>query len=245
MAIRIEERFQVRASIDRVWAWLVDPRQVVRCLPGAELTGEEDERTFLGRVKVKVGPVSAAYEGRATITERDDAARRVRIVGEGKESAGSGSAKMTLTSEASALDDGTTEVRVSADVDIVGKIVQFGRGMIESVNKQLFKQFVQCAQSTLEGGAAGASASGGAPSAGPPSPGPVNAVPQLAATMAIPAMKRPSPALSTSAPVPAPRASAPPAPPSSNAPRDAVPVRIVPLVLRALWDMIARLWRRG
>ena len=150
MPLRIEETFQLRAPIDRLWGYLVDPRQVVRCLPGAELTSVEDESTFLGRVKVKVGPVVAAFSGRAVITARDDAAHVVRLVGEGRESGGGGSAKMTMTSTLAALPDGGTEVRVAADLDVVGKLAQFGRGMIENVNKQMLRRFTDCARGTLE-----------------------------------------------------------------------------------------------
>jgi len=150
MSLRIEETFELHAPVDRTWRYLVDPRQVVNCLPGAELTEVRDDETFLGRVKVKVGPVTAAYDGRVTITGRDDDAHIVSMVGEGRERTGSGSAKMTMTSRLTPLASGATQVQVIADVDIVGKAAQFGRGMIESVNKQLFKQFTECLRGTLE-----------------------------------------------------------------------------------------------
>src|SRR5262245_14843377 len=150
MSLRIEETFQLRAPIDRVWQYLVNPRKVVECLPGAELTEVQDDATYLGRVKVKVGPVTAAYNGKVTITTRDDAAHVVSMAGEGRESTGTGSAKMTMTSRLEAIPGGSTQVQCAADSDSVGKIVQFGRGMIESVNKQLFKQFVECVRVTLE-----------------------------------------------------------------------------------------------
>lgn len=153
MSLRIEETFQLRAPIDRVWQYLVNPRKVVECLPGAELTEVQDDATYLGRVKVKVGPVTASYNGRVTITTRDDAVHVVSMLGEGRESSGTGSAKMTMTSRLEAIPGGSTQVQVTADIDIVGKIVQFGRGMIESVNKQLFKQFVECVRVTLEASA--------------------------------------------------------------------------------------------
>ena len=150
MSLRIEETFQLRAPVDRVWTYLTDPRQVVTCLPGAELTSVANESTFDGTVKVKVGPIVAAYKGRVTITERDEGNHVVRMVGEGRESTGSGSAKMTMTSTLVALPGGGTEVRVSADLDLVGKLAQFGRGMIENVNKQMFAQFTGCLRATLE-----------------------------------------------------------------------------------------------
>ncbi len=171
MPTRIEERFTVRAPIDRVWSYLVDPRQVVRCLPGAELTRVVDERTFLGTVKVAVGPVTVMYQGRVVLDEVDAAARRARMVGEGREGAGSGSARMTMESRLAPLPGGATEVTVLAEVDVVGRLVQLGRGMIEQVSRQLFAQFAGCVRTTLE------AARGAAPPAGAGEP--VRAVPLL------------------------------------------------------------------
>jgi carbon monoxide dehydrogenase subunit G len=87
---------------------------------------------FLGKVKVKVGPITAGYSGKVTITERDDAAHIVRMIGEGRELTG----RRWLRQ-----DDDDQHARgaghrwdgghVTADLDIVGKLAQFGRGMIE------------------------------------------------------------------------------------------------------------------
>lgn len=150
MGLRIEERFEVRAPVDRVWRYLTDPRQVVGCLPGAELTDARDDGSFTGRVRVKVGPIVAGYTGRAEFTEVDEQERVVRLSAEGRESGGTGSARMRMTSRVTALATGATEVRVDAEVDIAGKIVQFGRGMIDTVSKQLFRQFADCARARLE-----------------------------------------------------------------------------------------------
>jgi uncharacterized protein len=196
MSIKIEETFQLHAPIDRVWGYFGDPRQVVTCLPGAELTSVESETVFLGKVKVKVGPVTAAYNGKVTITDRDDVAHTMRLTGDGRESSGGGSAKMTMTSALVALPSGGTEVRVTADLDIVGKLAQFGRGMIESVNKQMFKQFTDCLRATLE--------------TTPVSPSVV---------------------------------SAPAAAPPVHAAHEKDPVRLLPVVMRALWENIVRFLR--
>lgn len=178
MSFRIEESFELRAPIDTAWRYLADPRQVVHCLPGAELMEVKDDATYLGRVKVKVGPVTAAYDGKVTITSRDDAGHVVSMVGEGREKTGSGSAKMTMTSRLTPISATLTQVQVTADVDIVGKAAQFGRGMIESVNKQLFKQFTACVRGTLESSAPGLTET--PPSAGPRSLGEPPVVPAAA-----------------------------------------------------------------
>ncbi|MGQ0713159.1 MAG: SRPBCC family protein [Gemmatimonadaceae bacterium] len=163
MAFRIEETFQVDAPLPVVWSYLIDPRQVARCIPGAELTGSEGARTFLGTLKVKVGPVTAGYAGRALLTEVDEQARQVRMTGEGRESAGAGSAKLAMTSRLSPLSDGRTQVRVEADIDVAGKAVQFGRGMIEQVSRQLFRQFAECVRREMAGRTAGTAAAATTP----------------------------------------------------------------------------------
>lgn len=214
MAFGIKETFRVQAPVDRVWRYLVDPKQVVSCLPGAELTGDEGERVYLGKVKVKVGPVTASYSGRARLTEVNDAEHVVRMDAEGRESGGAGSAKLRMTSRVAAHAEGGSEVRVEAEVDVAGKIVQFGRGMIEAVSKQLFKEFVGCVRAALESPAAAAASASSA------------------------AAVRPSAATGQPRPAPAVRAdNTRVAAPSGAQP--AKPVAVLPLVFRALWATLS------
>src|SRR5499427_9143790 len=150
MPFKIEEEFEVRAPIQKVWEYLIDPAKVAVCIPGAELLESQDERTFVGAVKVKVGPMTMSYKGLMKFTEVDEQGRQVRMVGEGRETGGAGSAKVTMLSKVAPLEGGGALVVVSADVDLVGKVVQFGRGMIEEVSRQLFRQFSACVKQRLE-----------------------------------------------------------------------------------------------
>ena len=150
MAFKIEERFEVKAPVERVWNYLIDPKRVVQCLPGAELLEQQDERTFLGAIKVKVGPLSMSYKGQAKFTDINEETHQVRMVGDAREVGGSGSTKVSMLSTVSPLDGGGCEVLVNADIDLVGKIVQFGRGMIEEVSRQMFRQFSTCVRQQLE-----------------------------------------------------------------------------------------------
>lgn len=150
MSITIHETFTVNAPIGCVWQFLTTPQDVVQCLPGAELTEILNEREYAGRVKVKVGPVTAAYTGKATLAEVDETARRITLVGEGRETGGAGSAKMTMHGGVAPNVNGGSDVTVNATIDIAGKVMQFGRGLVESVSQQLFKQFVEQARTKLE-----------------------------------------------------------------------------------------------
>lgn len=165
MALSLNETFRVEAHPDRVWRFLKSPADVVTCLPGAELTDVIDERTYAGKVKVKVGPITAAYAGKATLTQVDDAARRMQIVAEGRESGGAGSARMTMTGQVTALEAGGAEVSVDAQIDVAGRVMQFGRNLFESVNKQLFRQFSESVQAKLAQAEAAESSPSGATTA--------------------------------------------------------------------------------
>jgi carbon monoxide dehydrogenase subunit G len=149
MSIQIEETFQVAVPVDTVWRFLLDPHRVVTCMPGAELEQVVDERTFEGAVKIKLGAITTRYRGRVQLTEVDEAGHTVRMLAEGRETGG-GTAKGTLTSQVRALPDGDTEVIAQAEVDITGRVMQMGRGMIQGVSSQLFAQFATRTREALE-----------------------------------------------------------------------------------------------
>ena len=147
MEIRIEKTFRVDAPLDRVWAFLTDPEQVVESLPGAELDEIVDERTFKGRVGLKVGPVQAKYRGEARFEELDAERHRLRVVGQGM---GDGSADLEMTGELRALEDGATESTVVAVVNVGGRMAQVGSRLIKFVSDRLFDQFVARVRERLE-----------------------------------------------------------------------------------------------
>ena len=149
MAIEIQETFQVKASMDAVWRFVMDPAGVAVCMPGAKLEEEVDDTTFLGSVKVKVGAITTSYRGRVRFAEVDEQGHAVQMVAEGRE-AGGGTAKGTVSIRLQALPDGQTEVVTGASVDLTGRIMQVGRGMIQGVSHQLFQQFVARAKERLE-----------------------------------------------------------------------------------------------
>jgi carbon monoxide dehydrogenase subunit G len=178
MAIRIDERFQVDAPIGAVWDFLVDPRRVVACVPGGELLGVTGDGAFDGRLRVAIGPFTFAYGGRVRIAEEDLASRHVRIVGEARERAGSDSARLTLVSRLATLPGGATEVVAHARVEVEGRLVELGRGLLEPLGHLVFQDFAGAVRAAVEAEAAGAApvpATGARPRA--PAGPPLRAVP--------------------------------------------------------------------
>ena len=180
--MQIENSFAVKAEPDRVYDFLLDVNNVVSCVPGAELSEVVDPNTFKGKVRIKVGPVTVSYNGTARITSRDAESRTATLEAEGRETTGSGTAQAT-TVMAVAADGESSKVTLTTDFTVVGRVAQFGRGIMEDVSRHLVGQAAECIQSKLEApppGAtptagdaatgAGASSAGASSAATPPPP---------------------------------------------------------------------------
>src|SRR5258708_21870067 len=148
--MQIENEFQVVASPERVYSFLLDVNRVVTCMPGAELSEVVDPTTFKGKVRIKVGPITVSYNGTASISERDDAGRVATLQASGKETTGSGSARATARMSVEEDGAGGSRVRLVSDFTVAGRIANFGRGVMEDVSKRLVGQMADCIKSNLE-----------------------------------------------------------------------------------------------
>jgi uncharacterized protein len=154
MAFEITKTFVVKAAPAEVWAFLVDPHKVARCMPGAAITEKLDDRTYAGTMTVKVGPVQASYRGKIVFEQLDPVTRTAAIVATGQEVRGKGGADLRLTSSVAERGQGETEVTAVSRVNVSGILAQMGRGMVEDVGDQMFQIFSQRMRSELEAGAA-------------------------------------------------------------------------------------------
>lgn len=145
----IENTFGVAADPDRVFAFLQDAHNVVECVPGAELVEDLGNDSYQGKVKIKVGPVTAAYAGVATITEKDQARRIAVLLAEGKDSKGNGAAKATATMKVSPSADGSI-VEIHTDLSVSGKLAQFGRGVMADVSNKMVGEMASRVRERIE-----------------------------------------------------------------------------------------------
>lgn len=150
--MKIANEFTVSVPIERAWEVLTDMEQVIPLMPGAQLVGHEGD-DFLGKVKVKVGPVTSEFSGKAHFVERDETAHRALIDGRGKEARGTGNAAATVVLQLHEAGD-RTRVTVDTDLKVVGKLAQFGSGMLQQVSEKLLGQFVDSLEAKLAEGKA-------------------------------------------------------------------------------------------
>jgi carbon monoxide dehydrogenase subunit G len=158
--VQIENEFTVAAPLDQLWGYLLDVERVAPCMPGAELTETVDERTWKGKVTMKLGPVSLAFAGTVAMEERHDDEHRVVLHARGMEQKGKGAANAKVTSWLEP-GDGETAVKMVADIQLTGAVAQLSRGLLPEVSRKLTAQFAECLRASMveaEGVAAAARA---------------------------------------------------------------------------------------
>lgn len=150
MALRIEKTVQVSEPIEKVWAFLSDPRKVATCVPGAKITEQVDEKTYKGTISVKVGPALSEYSGELQILRIDPENHEIELLGKGRDVRGRGSASMKMTGKLRVVDGGSTEMTSVSEVNLVGIVAQMGARVITEVSNVMFGQFTKNLQARLQ-----------------------------------------------------------------------------------------------
>lgn len=147
----IKNSFTVSLPVDETWKLLLDIRRIAPCMPGAELLEVIDDRTFKGKVSVRLGPVALSFVGTARFEEIDAAAHRARLKGQGTDSKGRGGAVGVVTLALSPAGGGT-KVDVNTNVNLSGAVAQYGRGagMIQGVATEIIGQFAASLNAMLQ-----------------------------------------------------------------------------------------------
>jgi uncharacterized protein len=193
--MKMEQSFEVQAPLAQVWEALIDLEKVAPCLPGAAITGHDEDGTYRGTFSVKLGPMTAAYNGTIKIESADESTHTATLKAKGTDKRGQGGANATIVNTLSEH-DGVTQVEAVTDFNITGRLAQFGRGgIMEDVSNRLMRDFATCLSSRLgetapaaptgaevtTGQAAPEEVAAAAPSTPPPSATPPPAAPPPAA----------------------------------------------------------------
>ena len=244
--MKLEQSFEVNAPIEQVWTALIDLEKVAPCLPGAAITGRDEDGTYHGTFQVKLGPTSANYRGTIRIESADAESRTATLAAKGSDKRGQGGASATIVNKLHEVDGGT---RVDAETDftITGRLASFGRGgMINDISNRLMRDFAVCLQQRLAAEPSGAmtgeeaAASAGAADAVGKTPAEIGGTADTEVSGKTPseltgAVESQPPPQAT----PTPAQSGPAQPPAA-----APPIKGFSLVLSVLWERIRGLFRR-
>ena len=143
MEVKAEKQLKLSQNPDMVWKMMIDPSFMVKSVPGAELTEQLDDRNFNGKISLKIGPVTAKFNGEAKFTKLVEEDYELTLEGKGLDTSGKGGANMTMNIKLVPIDDGGTEMKSSMSLSITGRLAQFGGRMIVAVNNKMFDQWAK------------------------------------------------------------------------------------------------------
>jgi carbon monoxide dehydrogenase subunit G len=166
--MELKHSFTVPVPLDRAWDVLLDVERVAPCMPGATLDSVDGD-DIAGKIKVKVGPISMTYAGKAHFTERDREAGVVTLEASGKETRGAGTASASVRSELTGEGD-QTHVTVLTNLNVTGKPAQFGRGVMNEVGGKLIGIFADNLAKMIAAGDSGSASESASEPAAQPEP---------------------------------------------------------------------------
>ena len=139
MAMTMSGEFVLPADKATVWARLNDAATLQAAIPGCESLDKLSDTDFKAVVKVKIGPVSARFNGKVHLTDIDPP-NSYRIAGEG-EGGVAGFAKGGATVRLADADGGGTRLSYEVDAQVGGKIAQLGARLIDGSARKLAGEF--------------------------------------------------------------------------------------------------------
>jgi carbon monoxide dehydrogenase subunit G len=135
--MKIEGSHKIDAPRDRIFAALVNPDVLQKCIPGCEQMEKTGENQYKAKLTAGVGPVKGVFT--ATVSLEDIVSPEYyKLVVEGKGQPGfvKGTGELNLKDEGSA-----TEIQYTGDVNVGGLIASVGQRMIQSTANLLAGRF--------------------------------------------------------------------------------------------------------
>lgn len=146
--MQIQDSFMIHAPQEKVWDFLFDIQKLSECVPGIESVEALDDKTYRGKLVVRVGPIKSEFSGTVTLTEVDAPNRIVGVV-EGDDKASASSVKATFTGTLNPVNGGT-EAAFLVDANLRGRLAQFGGPVITATAKKLTAEFAENLRAQLE-----------------------------------------------------------------------------------------------
>lgn len=136
--MEIKGEYRIAAPREKVYAALNDTAILQACIPGCESLEKTSDTEMKAKVRMRIGPVSAAFTGKVTLSDFDPP-NGYRISGEGQGGPAGfakGGAVVTLKDDA-----GDTVLNYNVDAQVGGKIAQVGARLIDGTAKKLADEF--------------------------------------------------------------------------------------------------------
>jgi carbon monoxide dehydrogenase subunit G len=151
--MRFENEIEIARPPKELFAFLTDVERVAPCLPGASIDGRDGD-DYTGSMKVKVGPITGTYKGKMRFLEQDEDALRAVMSARAAEVSGQGDAEAKITTQIEPAGEDASRIRMETDLQMRGRVAQFGRGAMEKISQRMFDEFARNLEREMSGGGA-------------------------------------------------------------------------------------------
>src|SRR3954452_4756645 len=153
--MKFSNEIEVSQPPKELFAFLTDVERVAPCLPGASIDGRDGD-DYTGSMKVKVGPITGTYKGKMRFLEQDEEALRAVMSARAAEVNGQGDAEAKITTQIEEAGDSASRIVMETDLQMRGRVAQFGRGAMEKISQRMFDEFARNLEREMSGGGAAA-----------------------------------------------------------------------------------------
>ena len=149
--MKFTQSAQIPVAREPLWDFLMDVPKVAQSLPGVESVSKIDDTTYQGHLKVRVGPISLNLQGKIIVEEQDRQNWRAALRAEAKDRMAAGAVNGKTSMMLKELGADQTELLMETDVNILGKIGEFGQPIIRKKADAMLKEFVENIKKQLTG----------------------------------------------------------------------------------------------
>jgi carbon monoxide dehydrogenase subunit G len=130
----------------------MDVPKVAKSLPGVESVKQIDETTYEGTLRVRVGPIGLNLTGKIFLEERDKENWKAALRAEAADRMAAGAVRGKTSMTLREIGPGQTEMEMETDVNILGKIGEFGQPIIRRKADTMLKEFIENIKKQLASG---------------------------------------------------------------------------------------------
>lgn len=149
--MKFSQTVQIPVACEPLWDFLMDVPKVAKSLPGVESVTKIDDTNYEGALVVRVGPIKLNLQGKITLEEQNKDIWRAALRAEAKDRMAAGAVSGKTSMQLKDLGGNQTEFIVETDVNILGKIGEFGQPIIRKKADSMLKEFVENIKKQLVG----------------------------------------------------------------------------------------------
>jgi carbon monoxide dehydrogenase subunit G len=149
--VKFTQSAEIPVAREPLWDFLMDVPKVAQSLPGVESVSKINDTTYEGALKVRVGPISLNLQGKIIVEEQDKQNWRATLRAEANDRMAAGAVRGKTSMMLKDISGGHTQLMVETDVNILGKIGEFGQPIIRKKADSMLKEFVENIKKQLTG----------------------------------------------------------------------------------------------